>query len=407
MNQNTSADAAPRTISALAGGWVADAASLGLHWLYNSPRILEVGGQTPEFLPPKADYFEGGLGYFAHEGKRSGDVSHYGAATGVLIDSLLASKGALNIRDYQRRFRTFFGPGGQWQGYIDNPTRVTLENLNRNEQNAIEQALVTTTAELTDKQKRILVQKVIPYTRYLTGDQLAAPVKRAIDLTYKDSETQGAGVHIAETIDRHLVPESGANDMQLPAVSKLPPLVAAYCGSDQLMAMTEAAVRMTNHNDDAVAWARCAARLLDRLFLGESMSSALDAASLEAPDPESLALARSGSVLDGPAAGDTHGRTCYLHEAMPVIFHILSHAGSYTEAVRANIQCGGDSCGRAWIIGPAMAAMHGVGGERGIPLSWLALVTEAQARLADIETLVNRTWTEKNRHHEQSGCPVH
>jgi ADP-ribosylglycohydrolase len=173
------------------------------------------------------------------------------------------------------------------------------------------------------------------------------------------------------------------------------------------MAMTEAAVRMTNHNDDAVAWARCAARLLDRLFLGESMSSALDAASLEAPDPESLALARSGSVLDGPAAGDTHGRTCYLHEAMPVIFHILSHAGSYTEAVRANIQCGGDSCGRAWIIGPAMAAMHGVGGERGIPLSWLARVTEAQARLADIETLVNRTWTEKNRHHEQSGCPVH
>jgi hypothetical protein len=225
----------PAVIAALAGGWVADAASLGLHWLYNSPRILEVGGQSPEFLPPKVDYFKGGLGYFAHDGKRAGDISHYGAATGVLIDSLLASKGALNIRDYQRRFRTFFGPGGQWQGYIDNPTRVTLDNLNKNEQHAIEQALATTTAELTDKQKRILVQKVIPYTRYLTGDQLAAPVKRAIDLTYKDSETQEAGVHIAETLDRYLIPESGANDMQLPAVSKLAPLVACYCGSEELM----------------------------------------------------------------------------------------------------------------------------------------------------------------------------
>jgi ADP-ribosylglycohydrolase len=399
-------DRKPAIIAALAGGWVADAASLGVHWLYNSQRILEVGGQAPEFLPPKADYFEGGLGYFAHEGKRSGDVSHYGAATGVLIDSLLANKGTLNIRDYQRRFRTYFGPGGQWQGYIDNPTRVTLDNLNKNEQNAIEQALATTTAKLTDKQKRILVQKVIPYTRYLTGEQLAAPVKRAIDLTYKDSETQEAGVHIAETIDRHLVPESGANDMQLPAVSKLPPLVAGYCGSDQLMEMTEAAVRMTNHNDDAVAWARCAARLLDQLFQGESMQSALDAASPEAPDRESLAQARSGSLLDGPAAGDTHGRTCYLHEAMPVVFHILAHAQSYTEAVRANIQCGGDSCGRAWIIGPAMAAIHGVGGERGIPLSWLARVTDADVLFRDVESLVSQQWAPDEPASEPSSCPV-
>jgi len=399
-------DRKPAIIAALAGGWVADAASLGVHWLYNSQRILEVGGQAPEFLPPKADYFEGGLGYFAHEGKRSGDVSHYGAATGVLIDSLLANKGTLNIRDYQRRFRTYFGPGGQWQGYIDNPTRVTLDNLNKNEQNAIEQALATTTAKLTDKQKRILVQKVIPYTRYLTGEQQAAPVKRAIDLTYKDSETQEAGVHIAETIDRHLVPESGANDMQLPAVSKLPPLVAGYCGSDQLMEMTEAAVRMTNHNDDAVAWARCAARLLDQLFQGESMQSALDAASPEAPDRESLAQARSGSLLDGPAAGDTHGRTCYLHEAMPVVFHILAHAQSYTEAVRANIQCGGDSCGRAWIIGPAMAAIHGVGGERGIPLSWLARVTDADVLFRDVESLVSQQWAPDEPASEPSSCPV-
>lgn len=96
--------------AALAGGWVADAASLGLHWLYNSERIAEVGGQTPEFLPPRADYYTKGFGYFAHEGKQVGDVSHYGAATGVLTDSLLANNAALDVRDYQRRFRAFW-PG--------------------------------------------------------------------------------------------------------------------------------------------------------------------------------------------------------------------------------------------------------------------------------------------------------
>lgn len=93
--------------------------------MYDSGRILEVGGESPEFLPPDDDYFKGGFGYFAQAGKQSGDLSHYGAATGVLTDSFLASEGRLDIRDYQRRFRAYFGPGGQWQGYIDNPTRVT------------------------------------------------------------------------------------------------------------------------------------------------------------------------------------------------------------------------------------------------------------------------------------------
>ncbi|PSF13686.1 ADP-ribosylglycohydrolase family protein [Marinobacter shengliensis] len=389
MTSSVSIERKPAIVAALAGGWVADAAGLGLHWLYDSQRIDEVGGQSPEFLPPKADYFKGGFGYFAHEGKQSGDISHYGAATGVLIDSLLASEGKLDIRDYQRRFRAYFGPGGHWQGYIDNPTRVTLNNLNTIEQNAIEQAQSGTAAELTEKQKRILVQKVLPYTRRLSGDQLAEPVRKAISLTYQEPEIQEAGIYLAKTIDQHLLPESGADDMQLPAVSKLPPLVACYSGSNKLMEATEAAVRVTNHNDEAVAWAKCAATLLDQIFQGKPMAEALETAKTEAPDQESLSNAQFGSSLDAIKAGNTFGRTCYLHEAMPVIFHILNHATSYTEAVRANIHCGGDSCGRAWIIGPAMAALHGVGGQHGIPLSWLARVTNASGLLTDIEKLIN------------------
>lgn len=306
----------------------------------------------------------------------------------MFTESLLANQGRLDIRDYQRRFRAFFGPGGEWQGYIDNPARVTLNNLNTIEQAAIEKAQANTSANLTDQQKRILVQKVLPYTRCLSGNQLAEPVRKTIDLTYHETEVQEAGVNLAETIDRHLLSESGANDMQLPAGSKLPPLVACYCGIDDLLAKTEAAVRVTNHNDEAVAWAKCAARLLEGLYQGKPMSDTLDSAAAEASDPDSLNKARSGERLDAVGAGESFGRTCYLHEAMPVIFHILSHAISYTEAVRANIHCGGDSCGRAWIIGPAMAATHGVGTEHGIPLSWLAQVTEAAAVYRDIKSLV-------------------
>jgi hypothetical protein len=375
--------------AALTGGWVADAASLGLHWLYNSERILEVGGQSPEFLPPRAEYYTKGFGYFAHEGKQVGDVSHYGAATGVLTDSLLATNGNLNIRDYQRRFRSFFGPGGQWRGFIDNPTRITLENFNAIERKAVEEAQSGMPDDLSDKQKRILVQKVMPYTRRLSGNALAQPVRDAISLTYKEKAIQEAGVHLAETIDRNLGPASGADDMQLPAVSKLPPLVASHSGSRNLLDVVEAAVRVTNHNDEAVAWAKCAAVLLDGLFRGETLAKAMNSAIAEAPDQAALTRALESSELNGISAGDTFGRTCYLQEAMPVSFHILNTARSYTEAIRANIHCGGDSCGRAWLIGPAMAAIQGVGGKNGIPLSWLAQVTDAPTVYRDIESLLS------------------
>ncbi|MBW4936212.1 ADP-ribosylglycohydrolase family protein [Marinobacter sp. F4206] len=388
MTEKLPGDRRTQVISAIAGGWVADAASLGLHWLYNSDRIAEVGGRYPEFLPPRADYFEGVFGYFAHEGKIPGDISHYGAATKVLTDSLLANKGELNIRDYQRRFVNHFGPGGGWQGFIDNPTRGTLNNLVATEQKAIELAFSSIETDLSEKQKRILVQKVLPYTRRLSGDQLAAPVREAINLTYQESRIQEAGVLLAETIDGHLQPDSGADDMQLPAVSKLPPLVACYLGQRDLMDCVEAAVRVTNNNDEAVAWARCTARLLEELFLGTPPSEAIEAASELAPDPKNLAAAISDTALNPVKAGDTFGRTCYLHEAMPVCFHIISQAQSFTEAVRANIHCGGDSCGRAWIIGPAMAAIHGVGHEKGVPLSWLARVTDGADLFADLEALV-------------------
>ncbi len=376
-------------VASLVGGWVGDAASLGLHWLYSSERILEVGGQAPEFLAPNRAHYEGVFGYFAHDGKSVGDVSHYGAATGVLTESLLANHGKLDIRDYQRRFRLFFGPGGAWRGFIDNPTRITLGNLNRIEEQAINEALNTAPVSLSDKQKRILVQKVLPYTRHLSGDQLPPPVREAINLTYKETALQDAGVHIAQTIDAQLTPESGADDTQLPAVTKLAPLVACYSGHPELMERAESAVRVTNHSDDAVAWARCATVLLEALFHGQPMAQALELALKAAPQPRSLASAQSMDRLDGPAAGDAHGRTCYLNEAMPVIFHILSHANSYQEAIRANIQCGGDSCGRAWLIGPAMAAVHGLGGERGIPVSWLAHVTNAGYHYSIFEQLVS------------------
>lgn len=53
-----------RAFYAVVGAFVGDAASMGLHWLYDQERILHVAGFEPEFRSTKQfDYQD--KGYFA------------------------------------------------------------------------------------------------------------------------------------------------------------------------------------------------------------------------------------------------------------------------------------------------------------------------------------------------------
>lgn len=62
------------TSEMLLGALVADAASLGLHWLYDPDRIAEIATAhgTAAFAPVDAAFFEGATGYFAHAGRHAG-----------------------------------------------------------------------------------------------------------------------------------------------------------------------------------------------------------------------------------------------------------------------------------------------------------------------------------------------
>ena len=41
----------------------------------------------------------------------------------------LAKHGSFNRVEYQAEYRSHFGPGGEFVGYIDSPTRLTLRTL--------------------------------------------------------------------------------------------------------------------------------------------------------------------------------------------------------------------------------------------------------------------------------------
>ena len=311
---------AERARAACLGALVADAATMGFHWLYDQPRIAALAGDAPEFRAPNARDFKDDagetLGYFAHAGKRPGDPSHYGAQMIAMADALAAS-GRYEPLAYAEAFRAAFGYGGTWTGYIDRPTRQTLDAM--------------------------------------------------------------AAAEAAETP----ITGCGADDEQLPALSKLPPLVAAHHDDPDLLDKVESAVRITNDRDDSAAWGRAAALMIRAAIHGDDPAAAIEAARGVAPEidaqiAEALALRAETTEV----VATKFALHCHLDVAFPVMTHAIATATSYREAVRANIRAGGDNCGRSILIGAVLGACFGGDGDAGVPAEWLAKLRVPGALLA-------------------------
>ncbi|MEM9629630.1 MAG: ADP-ribosylglycohydrolase family protein [Pseudomonadota bacterium] len=293
--------------SVILGALVADAAAMGLHWLYDPERIASIADQQePVFLAAEGRHFEGAKGYFAHAGKAAGELSQYGATLALVMRSLIASGGQIDVRDYQRRFLATFGPGGSWKGYIDRPTRGTLANLG---------------AAICDE---------TPLVSGIDDDQMPAfsciPALIAAGPEAYGLETDVAAmVHV--TNNNPLATEAALISTRL--------IRAALIGDDLASSLEAEAERA-----------------------GDVLQPLLR---------QALAQTSKDSV---DIAGE-FGRACHVHQGLPVVFHIVKTAPSYESGVRANVLAGGDSCGRSMVLGAMLGARYGFGGERGIPLPWL------------------------------------
>ena len=319
-------------IAAIIGALVADAAALGLHWLYDPTRIAKIEvNDGLVFVPPHPNNYKDAKGFFAHADKKPGDSSGYGELC-LLMLKHIAENGEFNRINYQSEYCAYFGPGGAYVGYIDSPTRRTLQTL--------------------------------------------LPLK-------------------AEDFPAR----SGADDDQFAALATIPALVATHRGDDRetLVEYVESVVRITNNNDVAVAAAQCAAVVLFEVLKGVSTEQALT---------ESLPYAGSAlkplldkalkfKSFDSVGAVECFGSACHVNEGLPVIFHIAQHAPDYRSAVEANIRAGGDSCGRAIMLGAIMASYHTKNhrSDSAIPLTWLArygkLISAADA-CARLEAVFSR-----------------
>ena len=294
-----------RVRGAIWGQLVGDAFCLGTHWIYDLDELRRVHPEGVRgFEAPAAGHY--------HAGKNPGDQTHYGEAALLMLESV-AELGRVDARDFGARFVRYFGSPDH-RGYLDHATKETLAN---------------------------------------------------------------AGARPGDAFDY----QQGADDDQLATVSRLAPVVATAClrGDSEAMlsATVERVTRVTQNNARAVAYAQADALILAALMAGHDLHTALQHAeqTVAASGSENAAevcgqfrAAADAALKDVLTATLGFGQSCPLPHSFPSSVHCLvKHSRSFNDAMIANAEAGGDSAGRAAMIGAWLGALHGF---LAIPAPW-------------------------------------
>lgn len=369
-----------RAKNLILGALVADAAALGLHWIYDQEHIAKLAPTSPEFRTPCVYDYECARGYFAHEGKEAGAQSQYGEQVLVMLRSLVANLGQYNIDHYAQQFRTHFGYGGTYVGFIDHATRQSLDNMTLADAAAATSAR-TIPFDGEDSITDFVVKKALSTRSQYGANEFQQRFLEGVRNVHDDDEIVAHGLKVLAHIQA-TQPLYGANDEQFPATAKLPPLVAQLCigplrEDASFYAQVESAITLTNTHERAVSYGRVCADMMKAAIAGVSVDDILQAGSSDGNGTGDASIQSAiKSALSDPSRSVNDvtrefGMACDLKQGVPSIAHNLATSTSFSEAIQNNIYAGGDSCGRAIVIGALAGATYGVGGEHGIPQQWI------------------------------------
>lgn len=361
------------------GALVADAAAMGLHWIYDQDHIRNVAPEAPEFMSPAAQNYDGVPAYFAHPGRQSGDQSQYGEQLIVMLQALAKTDGVFDLPTYIAAFRAHFGYGGAYVGYIDHATRGSLDNYRRAEEDAA--ALGQSIPFDGDpKVTTAMVTKALALNSRYSGETLRHKFEEAVRITHEDDAVVAHGFKVLDAITS-MAPARGVVDVQLPAIAKLPALIPALwdqkISGDSFDTAIDDAIRATSDHAEARAYGRVCAHMMAAALYSDDIGAIIEAGRKVAP-PEvrnRLDQALAMTDQDTNAATKHFGMACDLSYGVPSVLHNITAAASFRDAIRNNIYAGGDTCGRAMLLGALLGAVYGVGGTQGIPPEWIQKLT--------------------------------
>jgi hypothetical protein len=377
--------------AALTGAVVADSAAMGLHWIYDIERIAQVGGESPEFLDPDATHYEGVVGVFAHGGRPVGSLTRYGATVQLAAEHLAGRNGRYNPPIAAASFLSAFGYGGSFIGYVDHPAAGALDRI-RQRDGEIEASF----RSLTDRIPFHSIIALGPHIQSIASDREVGDAEARIAEVLRgypdiDLDSEQMALIVGKIDDLHLRywEPTGVSDLQLPVLASVIPVALAATrlgfSDDDLLESIRSAANLTHVDEDAIKVGNFVGFLIRDLLSEVGLKSAIEAQMHRLPGElsEILSAALSRPWNSGVEAAGELGMSCALAEGLPLSLVILLKAENFTDAVRTNILCGGDSCGRGILVGALGGLLWGSGGSEGIPEEWInRVLTRDEVRRA-------------------------
>ena len=295
------------------GQFLGDAASLGVHWIYNTQEIESL---HPEGLQGFEEPAEGHY----HSGKIAGDPTHYGDAAWVLLEAL-AGENTFNVATFGRAFVEKMDPGKGYSGYFDSASRGTLENF----RNHLE-----------------VSNEPYGFQEGADDDQLATISVLAVLIAFYVARNDG-------------LPEDRTT----------------------LMEQVKTLTHVRQNNMRAVAYCQAHTRLLLELLAGRDIHSAFHHVEeqLDTDDKldreirrkcrEAFQLKHKGTV----DATDFLGQSCPLICSFPsAVQATAKHNEDFQTAIIETVKAGGDNAGSAAMIGSWIGARMGADK---LPKEWI------------------------------------
>jgi ADP-ribosylglycohydrolase len=311
-----------RLRGAIWGQFVGDAAALGTHWIYDLQEM-------DKLYPEGVNGFEVPQPGHYHYGKQPGDQTHYGDGALVLLQSI-AKQGQFDLKAFGSSFLEHFSPGS-YSGYIDGATKETVQ-------------------------------------KYLKSVENKEPYDY----------------------------QQGADDDETATGSRLASLVARHWNDRSLLQFVEQATRFCQNHATTVAYMKFDALLLCELFRGRDVHTALHRAEeqIVSVEPQLGKEVRRKSrealeetVDEVVEATLFFGQSCPLPHSFPSSIHaLLKHTDDFETAILSTLRAGGDSAGRAAMLGGWLGARRGLSG---IPKVWRTRLTLGQKISEAVEKIIS------------------
>jgi hypothetical protein len=336
-----------RSIAAVVGSCVADAAARPTHWCYDQVKLDSyIEGKDPEFWPTSLSP------YYCME---TGQNSCYYDLGYVMLKSLSPLQQPLSIKTYKKNLVSFFGPGTDYN-----------ESYNKR-------------PEVYNPEKRLEERKPVE------GPWIQKSVLVALSALSHNEEPSGN-------------PESKETDgtvSTIPYVAQLAREGKDMSTSEVQMSIKQAAA-LLSVNAIALRHTLSAAAILSSII--QNGESALEYNSLlvavrsvrsdvvgdtQFEDAEEMMVTELSTVFNAsPSVSHTKhvltwGKPCANPGSFMGAMHSVVFSQSYPEAIRKVIIAGGCNCSRANLAGACLGAAYGFGGDRGIPLTWLEKTSKA------------------------------